>query len=118
MAPTYPLFRRAQLTQQAYVLIISLASIVICALFCAVVLCLMCRTKRKRAKRQQAMYTEQRVPFVAHPYQIVQDHRDGPIELQGGDLGAKVYQLDGHSAPATMGYDGRPVEMPTYGVKG
>jgi type II secretory pathway pseudopilin PulG len=113
MAPTQ-LHPRAQITTQGYILIISLASIVICAIFCTVVLCLICRTKRKRAKRQQAMNAEQRVPFVAQPYQTVQDDRDGPIELQGGDLGAKVYQLDGESA---MGYGARPVEMPAYGVK-
>ncbi|KAH7346068.1 hypothetical protein BKA66DRAFT_323410 [Pyrenochaeta sp. MPI-SDFR-AT-0127] len=133
--------RRAQLTTAGYVLIISLVSLAVSALFCVAVFFLICKKQRDREKAHRRMQEERR-PFVAplaqqyvlqpnaqnlQPYQY-----DGPIELQGsGHLGqmhgqmqnqmqgqsqaqAQAQQLDGYAVAAQFDNSRPPVEMPSH----
>lgn len=121
MAPHH-LAPRAELTATAYTLIICLVIIVVCGLFCVVVLFFVLKRKRALKARNRDLAAEQRQPFVTNEYRAPIDNRGdmgmgyhGPIELQGNTNGSgidgKPQQLDSYAVPTTATYDGGPVEL-------
>ena len=130
MAPHH-LSRRAQLSVDTWVLIASFCTIVPGLIFCVVVTVIILRRKRARKARER-MFKEEAERRTLIAQERVEgevwnsENRRGhmgqgghdPIELQGaGEVGnGRPQQLDGFPAPAMMGYDGKPVEMPAQMV--
>ncbi|KAH7069986.1 hypothetical protein BKA63DRAFT_92819 [Paraphoma chrysanthemicola] len=119
MPPHLPLQRRAQLTAAGWTLVICLVSIGVCGIFCLGVLFMIWKKKNQRKQRTRDL-AEERRPFVPQGYQAPQPQHGpveimstgGPIELQGGVNENKAQYMAGYAAPATAGWDGKPVEMP------
>ncbi|KAF2025091.1 hypothetical protein EK21DRAFT_77232 [Setomelanomma holmii] len=119
MAPHTHLQRRAQITATGWILIICLVSIAVCGIFCIGVLFFMWKKKRERQQRTRDL-AEERRPFVDQGYQASHNQHGpveimstgGPIELQGGVVENKPQHFHGYAVPATVGWDGKPVEMP------
>lgn len=144
MPPHAPLTRRARVTVNGWAGILTIVILASAALFCIVVTVIICRRKRARTQRERKMLMEQQQqPFIsqqtppilvaqeynAHEYRVAANSDDrGAVELGtaspaqlhagSGAVEAKPQQLGGFTAPATMGYDGRAVEMPAQSAQG
>lgn len=139
MPPHAHFTRRARVTINGWAGILTIVILVSAALFCIVVTVIICRRKRARRQRERKMLGEQqRQPFVAQQHQqqpfVAQEYNGYRIAANGnpddrevvelattspaeshagsGAVEVKPQQIDGYVAPATMGYDGRAVEMP------
>jgi hypothetical protein len=141
MAPHQHPTRRARNTTNRWLVIVIIVVLGLATTFVVVVTCMICQRKRARRQRERKIPAEHEsralvapnsdttkaYPFVVEPYKAHEDPvadsdrnelaagRESPIELQGGvteETRISPQQLDGYTVPATMAYDGKPVEMP------
>lgn len=116
---------QAQISFYGWVGITFLAILIPCIIFCIIVGIIVWRRKIAFKKRQQVFQQEQEERSLMAQQRLEQetwardDSRgslgqgsDGPIELQSGVVGAGPLMLDGYAAPASLGYDGKPLELP------
>jgi len=114
-----PLQRRAtELSPQAYIVIILLASFFVCGIFCCIIFYNLCSKQRKREKAMRRMQ-EERTPFVGAQYiapgGTLSNQQPPPYPQQSGPQEVDAYQYNG---PSELQGSGRPGPPPVHQIDG
>ena len=117
-----PLQRRAtELSPQGYILIICLASLFVCGVFCCIIFYNLCSKQRRREKAMRRMQ-EERTPFVGAQYIAPVDTQSNqqPPPPPPHPQQSSVQEVDAcqYNEPSELQGSGRPGPPPVHQIDG